>query len=258
FNFRSNKTKQKFRQLKMLRKYLLLYWLLAFTANYVSTDEVVVKREETATSLNITKKELYKYGFQVKRAEQIEGVKRIMKIDNYEKQFKMVKLLVEKLFNVLSTAKVQVTEFGYIPGGEFPDDQSQLDALGRVFENVAMFGDLILRLPDITHKLYDKNQEWKVIMTWGVFMANESGIFEGSNEQLLDLMSQELNITPRGEDYINPYKEETRRKEEARKEKEKLKKERQAEQKKKAKRDKRKNRKGPKLGGGGGGRRTDL
>jgi len=27
-------------------------------------------------------------------------------------------------------------------------------ALGRVFENVAMFGDLILRLPDITHKVY--------------------------------------------------------------------------------------------------------
>ena len=25
-------------------------------------------------------------------------------------------------------------------------------------------------------------------MTWGIFMANESGIFEGSNEQLLDLV----------------------------------------------------------------------
>lgn len=26
-------------------------------------------------------------------------------------------------------------------------------ALGHVFENVAMFGDLVLRVPDITHKV---------------------------------------------------------------------------------------------------------
>ena len=97
----------------------------------------------------------------MKRVEQVEGVKRILKIKDYGKQYKMVKILVEKLFvvtsfyimlsihcehgnyslkhfyctqyydffQVLSKAKLEVTEFGYIPGGEFPDEQHKLDGM---------------------------------------------------------------------------------------------------------------------------------
>lgn len=31
-------------------------------------------------------------------------------------------------------------------------------------------------------------------MTWGIFLANESGIFDGANEQLLNLVCYLFNI----------------------------------------------------------------
>jgi len=49
---------------------------------------------------------LDKYGFQVKRAEQVEGVKRVMQINDYGKQSKMVKILVDKLFIVSISIKL--------------------------------------------------------------------------------------------------------------------------------------------------------
>jgi len=42
----------------------------------------------------------------VKRAEQVEGVKRVMQINDYGKQSKMVKILVDKLFIVSISIKL--------------------------------------------------------------------------------------------------------------------------------------------------------
>ena len=55
-----------------------------------------------------------------------------------------------------------------------------------------MFGDLVLRLPDIVHSLYDRKKDWQIAMTWAVWFANESGIFTGANEKLLNLVSLEF------------------------------------------------------------------
>ena len=52
-----------------------------------------------------------------------------------------------------------------------------------------MFGDLVLRLPDIVHSIYDRKKEWQITMTWAVWFANESGIFDGANAKLLNLVS---------------------------------------------------------------------
>ena len=40
------------------------------------------------------------YGFKIKRAEQVEGVKRIAKMSDYAKKNAMIKVLVEKMFKV--------------------------------------------------------------------------------------------------------------------------------------------------------------
>ena len=55
-----------------------------------------------------------------------------------------------------------------------------------------MFGDLVLRLPDIVHSIYDKKKDWQIAITWAVWFSNESGIFTGANEKLLNLVSLEL------------------------------------------------------------------
>ena len=40
------------------------------------------------------------YGFKIKRAEQVEGVKRIAKMSDYAKKYTMIKVLLEKMFKV--------------------------------------------------------------------------------------------------------------------------------------------------------------
>ena len=51
-----------------------------------------------------------------------------------------------------------------------------------------MFGDLVLRLPDVVHDLYDRNKEWNALIGWSVWFASESKVFEGGNEKLLNLV----------------------------------------------------------------------
>jgi len=215
------------------------------------SDSDSIEIPPATSGVNISRKVLYMSGFGVKRAEQVEGVKRIQKLKDYSKRYKMVDILLQNLFKVLLSAKVQVIEMGYIPGEEFPEAQEHLDALGHVLENVALFGDLILRVPDVTHKLYNKKEqgEWRVAMNWGFMFANATGVFEGSHATLLHLAAQELEIIPREENYINPYREaeiKARKKEELEAEEKRKKKKEEKKKKKKAKR------KGPRLGGGAG------
>ena len=60
--------------------------------------------------------------------------------------------------------------------------------LSKVFENTAMFGDLVLRLPDIVHSIYDKNKEWQLLIGWCYWFCKESGVFDGTNGKLLHLV----------------------------------------------------------------------
>lgn len=60
--------------------------------------------------------------------------------------------------------------------------------LSKVFENTAMFGDLVLRLPDIVHSIYDKNKDWQLLLGWCYWFCKESGVFDEKNGRLLHLV----------------------------------------------------------------------
>lgn len=66
--------------------------------------------------------------------------------------------------------------------------------LSKVFENTAMFGDLVLRLPDIVHSIYDKNKEWQLLIGWCYWFCKESGVFDGTNGKLLHLVRGNLHF----------------------------------------------------------------
>jgi hypothetical protein len=55
-----------------------------------------------------------------------------------------------------------------------------------------MFGDLVLRLPDVVHDLYDKNKEWNALMGWSVWFSGEPNVFDGGSEKLLNLVGKYL------------------------------------------------------------------
>ena len=65
-------------------------------------------------------------------------------------------------------------------------------AFSNVAENTVFFGDLLLRLPDITADILKRHKDWDLIIKWSVGFCNESNIFEKREMQLLSLVSVPL------------------------------------------------------------------
>ncbi|XP_028405716.1 coiled-coil domain-containing protein 134-like isoform X2 [Dendronephthya gigantea] len=140
------------------------------------------------------------------------AVENVLKLNDYEKQYKILNMIFEKLFKIIQEAKKEVTTSGYNPGDEFPVEQKQKEAIGHIVENTALLGDVVLRLPDITKKLFSKNKEWKLLTLWSLSFTNSTTIYDETDSKLLSLMAQELKLIPRDPNYFNPFTEESKRK----------------------------------------------
>ena len=135
------------------------------------------------------------------------AVQTILKMsENYDKQYSMVKMLLNKLFKVLGEAQINVMQLGFAPGDPFPTEEKVRDAVSMIAENTAFFGDIVLRLPDIAHDILRRSQEWNIILKWSVGFCNDTEIYEARDKKLLHLMAQEVHIIPKDENYTNPYK----------------------------------------------------
>ncbi|KAK2188577.1 hypothetical protein NP493_128g04022 [Ridgeia piscesae] len=188
--------------------------LTLFVITETQSEPNGTQQSQNGTRSNILQppspRDIYRKLFRQKRAVQLEAVRSISSLEKYEKQYKMVRLLLEQIFKVMADSKVKLTEAGYLPGDPFPKDETIRELFAHIVENTAFFGDLLLRIPDMTHDLLRRNHEWHVLIHWSIGFANETGIYEKADAKLLHLMAQELNIVERDPDYINPYKEETK------------------------------------------------
>lgn len=187
-----------------------------FTSAYVFANEQPAdgssgSSHKVNTNQDVTKM-IYSTVFKQKRSAQVNAAESILNLKDYSKQYKMVELVLDKLFKILKDARVKVTESGYIPGDEFPKEQEHLEALANILENTALFGDILLRLPDITHKVYSKSKEWDLLARWSISFCNETQVYDEMDSRLLDLMAQELRIVPRDPNFINPYRKGTNNK----------------------------------------------
>ncbi|EDV20531.1 uncharacterized protein TRIADDRAFT_31801 [Trichoplax adhaerens] len=144
--------------------------------------------------------------FALRRRQQTDALIAISKFKAYTKQYKMAEAMIQKIFEVLFESKAVIIDTGYIPEMAFPKDEKIRDAISKIYENTAFFGEIALRLPDITHKIYDRKTEWRYAIHWSVGFCNDSvSIFHGPHKKLLNLMSQELKLIPRDANYVNPY-----------------------------------------------------
>ncbi|XP_046853707.1 coiled-coil domain-containing protein 134-like [Xenia sp. Carnegie-2017] len=149
--------------------------------------------------------ELYRSLFKQKRAEQMMAVESIIKMEKYEKRYQIINMIFEKILKTVQEAKNEIVTSGYIAGDEFPDEQKQKEAIGNIVENTAFLGDIVLRSPDIAHKLFARNKEWKLLTLWSLSFTNNTRIYDDTDSKLLHLMAQELNLIPRDANYFNPF-----------------------------------------------------
>uniref|UniRef100_G3NWA7 Coiled-coil domain containing 134 n=1 Tax=Gasterosteus aculeatus aculeatus TaxID=481459 RepID=G3NWA7_GASAC len=110
---------------------------------------------------------------------------------------------------VLEDSKQILVAANMQPDDPFPMDDKIKEAYSHVVENTAFFGDVALRFPRIVHHYYDRNSDWDGLLRWGLNFCNRTGVFTGgAHQHVLTLMSQELGITEKSPDFINPYRTE--------------------------------------------------
>ncbi|XP_023229148.1 coiled-coil domain-containing protein 134-like isoform X1 [Centruroides sculpturatus] len=164
--------------------------------------------EENRHSTLVDELLMYKKLFKHKRADHLEAVKAILTFGNYEKQYRLVYLMIKKMTEILSKSKVVLEESGYIPGSIFPEDKDIREALAQTVENTAFFGDILLKLPDITHSILKKEKAWSLLMKWSLGWSNSTGIYDKKTTELMNLVAQEFNLTEKDPNFVNPYKKE--------------------------------------------------
>ncbi|KAK3728852.1 hypothetical protein QZH41_020229 [Actinostola sp. cb2023] len=189
--------------------------------------------------------EAYRSGFKIKRSHQVAAVKSIQhQIQNYEKQYEMVERVTDKIFSVMDESRTILTEAGYSPGDQFPFDKKLQEALAHVLENTALFGDILLRLPDITNQIYRKSKVNQLLIKWCISICNASEVYDKTGHKLLSLVAQELKLVPKDSNYVNPYKLEAKMDKDFENAKAEAIKKQSAKEKKK---EKKKKKKGPRL-----------
>ncbi|KAL3188415.1 hypothetical protein MRX96_003397 [Rhipicephalus microplus] len=125
---------------------------------------------------NVLHVQQYRKMFKMRRAERLEAVKSILKLDNFEKQAKLVNIVLEKINEVLTTSKLKLESSDYIPGGAFPEDESTRDALPVLWYSIGPLVSQTLR-----------NSMMK------------------PTTKLINLVAQELGLVERDPNYHNPY-----------------------------------------------------
>lgn len=117
-------------------------------------------------------------------------------------------MIAKKMFTVIENSRVLLEASDYIPGSSpFPQDENIRDALSNILENVALFGEIVLRFPDLAAKVLRDNNDYSVLYKWSVGFAHQNkNLLDDSTITLIGLVSQELNYTERSLNYTNPYR----------------------------------------------------
>ncbi|KAH3855268.1 coiled-coil domain-containing protein 134-like isoform X1 [Dreissena polymorpha] len=145
--------------------------------------------------------------FEHNRAIQVDAVKSILQSKiKVEAKYKVVEAMLTKVIQIIGEAKNNLTGWGFVPGDDWPTDENVKESVSKVLENTALFADILLHLPDMTHQLYDTNKQWEFLIGWATWFAMESRAFTGPHEKLLNLMAQEIGLIPKEDNYFNPYK----------------------------------------------------
>ncbi|XP_055327736.1 coiled-coil domain-containing protein 134-like isoform X2 [Paramacrobiotus metropolitanus] len=142
----------------------------------------------------------------VKRIEQRQAVTKLSELSDLKKQIKMVEPMVKKILEILEISKSRVPK--NLEASQYDMlSQQDRDSVSLVLENILFLGDAVLRIPDAVHKVLKKEKNARDTVQWAVGYANTTGFLDEIDLLTLDLMSQELNLIPRKEGYVNVFTE---------------------------------------------------
>ncbi|XP_076231863.1 coiled-coil domain-containing protein 134 [Calliopsis andreniformis] len=173
----------------------------------ITEDRINGEPRNSSSSKIEVYEELFKKSFSHVRKEHAKAIHRLQRVDSYERLYKMITVLCEKMVDVIETSKPLIENAGFDPDNRsLPQNVTLQSALSTVLENTALFSDIVLHFPHVTHRILKSQQKWNVIIDWFINFTNRSRHFlDKETITRIHLVAQELNITEREAGYFNPY-----------------------------------------------------
>lgn len=151
--------------------------------------------------------ELFRKSFIHQRKEHAEAIKRLQNIDSYERLYKMIMILGTKMIDVVEASKTLIESVDFNPEDRLlPRNVTIQSAISTTLENTALFGDILLHFPLITHRVLKTQKEWNPVINWSLGFTNRAKhLLDAETLTIVNLAAQELNIIEREPGYVNPY-----------------------------------------------------
>lgn len=157
--------------------------------------------------LDMKTKENIELYFKIKRKEHSDAVKTLLNFDKYEQKHKLMVQMFEKMFDVIHKSREFLEKNPeYEIGNPLPMNNTEIVVnILQIIDNCALFANLVLKLPDISQRLIQKQIAWNETYSWCFNFTNKSNLIDDISTRLYNLAAQQLNIIPRESDFINPY-----------------------------------------------------
>ncbi|CAL7945392.1 unnamed protein product [Xylocopa violacea] len=194
---------------------VLIYTVLVLTCiahvHHVSlaaeSQQINEKLQNNDSSEIKVYEELFKKSFALQRKEHAKAIKHLQQIESYERLYKMITILGEKMIDIIEASRVLIEDGGFNPyNRSLPQNITIQSAISTTLENTALFGDILLHLPHITHRILKTKQKWNPTINWSLnFTYRMKHLLDNDTFSRIYLASQELNIIKREQKYFNPY-----------------------------------------------------
>lgn len=166
--------------------------------------QMIVSADSEQNNL-VAREDIQKY-FAVKRKQHLEAVKTLMKFQRYEQKYELLSKIFNKIFEVLEISKAKVENSEYILGGDLVPG-SVTENILMVLDNCAFFGNLILKIPDISDRILKQNNQWVDLYKWCFTFSTSANLIDDMSLKMFNIAAQQLKLLPKDEDFVNPYSE---------------------------------------------------
>uniref|UniRef100_A0A8C2BZU4 Coiled-coil domain containing 134 n=1 Tax=Cyprinus carpio TaxID=7962 RepID=A0A8C2BZU4_CYPCA len=147
---------------------------------------------------------IYKRLFESKRKDQLNALKNLVELNDVNQQYKIIDIMLKGLFKVLEDSRAFL-----ITANLQPDDPFPLDDKIKEGERLWLYHHSFQTSEREIVCVYTFLSDWSRLLRWGLRFCNQTGVFSGgAHQHVLTLMSQELGITEKSADFVNPYRTE--------------------------------------------------
>jgi len=182
--------------------------LLLLSFFYVSKSQNVSDEKELVSLDHPEDKHLmiYRNLFKVKRKEHLAAIQKLLLNKDISKRTEMIRLMFQAIITTVKSAMENLKGVDLSETNGFPTEEKVQNDFSQVLENTAFFADLIIRFPQISRPLFNRNRKvWGSQMRLAIDMCHQSPVYEGDYQTLLHNLRQELRIGEIDKSYVNPF-----------------------------------------------------